>query len=109
MVARLVAPPVIGKGGHWRVENIAATRNGADERLLAVAECASDVDHALRDRPFADDRATPYGVQQFILGNDSAVVLSEVAENVERFRAEAEVRRTFSQLGAVEIERELAE
>src|SRR5262249_43108507 len=65
------------------VEHVSAARNRPDVPPPGIAQGATHVSYALRERIVADERVGPERLEQLVLRHHSAAVRNEVAERVE--------------------------
>jgi len=65
--------------------------DGFDDAVIAVAECLTDILDALDQRVVGAGGAAPDRFEQLLLGDESACVLDQVAEDVEGLRPQLDL------------------
>ena len=55
-------------------KDVAASRKGFDNYLRVVFQCPPDISHTLHERTFSNQGVEPNGLNQFLLGKESATV-----------------------------------
>ena len=58
-----------GRDGYRGIQHESLPRHGTHHALPGIAQCAPDLDDALRQRALGDDGRTPDRVQQFLLAD----------------------------------------
>jgi hypothetical protein len=77
---------VVRNYGDGRNESVAATRDSSDDALIGIAECASQLTHAMHKGIVRNEYFRPYRTDDHVFGNQMVSALCQEEENVVSFR-----------------------